>query len=48
VDSSAPVTPSLASRTANHDLDDLGDLSDDASDSDSDDDSEDEAASGDD
>lgn len=49
VDSSAPVTPSLASRTANHDLDDLGDLTDDASDSESDnDDSEDEAASGDD
>jgi hypothetical protein len=48
-DAAAPVTPTLASRTAAHDLDDLGDLSDDSSDSDSDeDDSEDDAAAGDD
>jgi Fic family protein len=50
LDTAAPPTPSLASRTAqNHDLDDLGDLSDDSSDSDADDDdSEDDAAAGDD
>ena len=48
-DAAAPPTPTLAQRTAAHDLDDLGDLSDESSDSDSDDDdAEDDAASGDD
>ncbi len=47
-DADAPVTPpSLALRTAAHDLDDLGDLGEDASGSDDDDDSDDDdAASG--
>jgi hypothetical protein len=49
-DAAAPPTPTLVARaTQNHDLDDLGDLSEESSDSDSDDDdSEDDAASGDD
>jgi len=49
-DAAAPVTPpTLASRTAAHDLDDLSDLGDDSSSSDDDDDSDDDdAAAGDD
>jgi hypothetical protein len=48
LDTAAPATPTLASRTAAHDLDDLGDMSDDGADASDDDDAEDDAASGDD
>jgi hypothetical protein len=47
--SAAPATPTLASRTAAHDIDDLSDLGTDSSSSDDeDDDSDDDAAAGDD
>jgi hypothetical protein len=50
LDAAAPApTPTLASRTAAHDLDDLSDLGDDSSSSDDDEDSgDDDAAAGDD
>jgi hypothetical protein len=47
-DATAPATPTLAQRVQKHDLDDLGDLSDESTDSEADDEAEDDAAAGDD